>query len=282
MKTIDKSGTSVEEIIKAFRSEYQIRDWELKYDILKKPSKGFFGLFASSSALVRFQLPAIEDRARMFTENLLKKMGIGFESISPKMEGKTLYLEIMGCKDPGFLIGKNGAMLETVQFLVNRVFEYDRKLDRIYIDADGYRERQEDMFFRRFQAQIAKIRVHGKPLTLDPMNAAERRIIHRHVEREKGLRTLTIGEGEKKRIVIFSAKQSEREVLSQSSGEEKPTAKKDKAPEARKPRPNGKPRTPRPKPATTASTDEKPALKPNTNRPQPHHRPKKTAENSDQ
>ena len=48
------------------------------------------------------------------------------------------------------------------------------------------------------------------------MNAAERRIIHRFVEKENGLRTLTIGEGERKRIVIFSAKQSEKEVLSKS------------------------------------------------------------------
>lgn len=274
MKTIDKSGTSVEEIISQFRSEYQIKDYELKYDVIKKPSRGFFGLFASHHALVRFQLPDLEDRASLFTENLLKKMGIGFSSITSKMEGKTLYLEIVGCKDPGFLIGKNGTMLETVQFLVNRVFEYDRKLDRIYIDADGYRERQEDMFFRRFQAQIAKIKSSGKPLTLDPMSPAERRIIHRHVEREKGLRTLTIGEGEKKRIVIFSAKQSEREVLSQSSADDKPLAKKERTPEAPKPRPNSKPRISKPKPAP----DDKPALKPNTNRPQPHHHNGSTGE----
>jgi hypothetical protein len=53
------------------------------------------------------------------------------------------------------------------------------------------------------------------------MPAAERRIIHRYVEQEKGLRTLTIGEGEKKRIVVFSAEQNEKEALSQSKTEPK-------------------------------------------------------------
>ena len=47
MTTIDKSGTSIEDIISAFRKEHNIQDWELKYEILKKPSNGIFGLPAS-------------------------------------------------------------------------------------------------------------------------------------------------------------------------------------------------------------------------------------------
>ncbi|PKN72573.1 MAG: RNA-binding protein [Candidatus Cloacimonetes bacterium HGW-Cloacimonetes-3] len=253
MTTIDKSGTCIEDIISAFRKENNIQDWELKYEILKKPSNGIFGLFASKTALVRFQLPDTADRAKLYTNSLLTKMGVGFDSITTKLEGKTLYLEIVGCTDTGFLIGKNGNMLESIQFLVNRVFEYDRKIEKIYLDADGYRERREDFFFRQFQPQISKIKAHGKPLTLEPMSAGERRIIHRHVERDKGLRTLTIGEGEKKRIVIFSAKQSEREALSHSnadrgkhtpeSSDEKTTQPAAKQKTARPPRPPRAPKT---------------------------------------
>ena len=278
MTTIDKSGTNIEEIISAFRKEYSIRDWELKYDILKKPSNGFLGLFASKTALVRFQLPGVDDRATLFTKTLLAKMGLSYDKILTKLEGKTLYLEIVGCKDPGFLIGKNGTMLETIQFMLNRIFEFDRKIEKIYLDADGYRERREAMFIRQFMPLISKIKVHGKPLTLEPMSAGERRIIHRHVERDKGLRTLTIGEGEMKRIVIFSAKQSEREVLSQSKGEA--TDKSTAAAEAEKPgkdkpkRPN-RPNRP-PKPAPEAKPAGKPAppkkqsshtLRPNLHKP---------------
>ncbi|MDP2172948.1 MAG: R3H domain-containing nucleic acid-binding protein [Candidatus Cloacimonadaceae bacterium] len=216
MTTIEKTGQSIETLIAEFRKEHNLKDWELRYDILKKPSSGFLGLFSNKIAVVRFDLPALEDRVRLFLQKLMEKIGIGFDSVTAKREGKIIYLEIFGCKDPGFLIGKNGTMLETIQFLLNRSFESDRSLDNIYLDAEGYRARRESSFLRPFIPMISKIKAHGKPLTLDPMSAGERRIIHRHVERDRGLRTLTIGEGEKKRIVIFSSKHKESEVLSQA------------------------------------------------------------------
>jgi len=274
MTTIDKSGTCVEDIICAFREEYKIRDWELHYEILKKPSKGIFGLFAHKLALVRFQLPTLADRVSLFTQNLLAKMGISFDRITSSTEGKTLYLEIAGCKDTGFLIGKNGLMLETIQYLVNRAFEDERKLEKIYLDADGYRERREAQFIRPFIPQIDKIKIHGKPITLEPMSAAERRIIHRHVERDKALRTLTIGEGEMKRIVVFSAKQNEQEALSQSR-QEKPQDKPVRR-DNREDKPNRPPRNPRPertarpertpRPERTEKPEQQETAKPEANR----------------
>ncbi|MCK9556953.1 MAG: Jag N-terminal domain-containing protein [Candidatus Cloacimonetes bacterium] len=234
MTTIDKSGVSVEEIIRTFRREHNIKDHELKYEILKKPSKGFFGLFANKSALVRFQLPENEDRIRLFTESLLCKMGISFSDITSKKEGKTLFLTVNGIVETGFIIGKNGTMLETIQYLINRVFEGDRTIDRIYLDADGYRQRRESQFLSKFLPRINQIKTSGNSLTLEPMSPGERRIIHRHIEKDKGLKTLTIGEGENKRIVVFSAKMKESEVLQQNgkakneSGEAKPDENKAK------------------------------------------------------
>ena len=128
-------------------------------------------------------------------------MGVSFGKVISKTEGKTLFLTIEGVAEPGFVIGKNGSMLETIQYLINRVFEDDKGIERIYVDADGYRARREAQFLNRFISDIKQVKVHGKSLTLDPMSPGERRIIHRHIERDKGLRTLTVGEGENKRIV---------------------------------------------------------------------------------
>jgi spoIIIJ-associated protein len=266
MNTIDKSGLSVEDIIREFRLEHNIRDHELKYEIIKRPSKGIFGLFANKLALVRFQVPESSDRVRLFTETLLKKMGISYSNITSKMEGKTLYLTIEGIVETGFIIGKNGSMLETIQYLVNRVFEGDRKLERIYLDADGYRERRESQFLHKYLPQINKIKVHGKALTLEPMSPGERRIIHRHIERDKGLRTLTIGDGENKRIVIFSSKQKESEVLQQTKQDGKPEARRNGKPQSQENEPADKPaRKPRPRPRPEQRTDAKPEAKRSTN-----------------
>lgn len=216
MITLDRTGTSIDEMIRKFRKENNIQDWELKYDVISKPSSGFFGLFGKRAAKLRFYIPETEDRVRVFVEQLMGKMGIGYSKVASRTEGKTVYIEIVDCKDPGFLIGKNGSMLETIQFLVNRIFEGDRKLDKVYLDSEGYRERREASFLRQYIPTIRNVEKDGKPLTLEPMSSGDRRVIHRYIERARGLKTLTVGEGEKKRVVIFSAKLSDREALAQS------------------------------------------------------------------
>ncbi|NLN85902.1 MAG: RNA-binding protein [Candidatus Cloacimonetes bacterium] len=229
MASIEKTGSNIEQIIADFRGEHKIRDWELNYKIIKKPSKGFFGLFSNKTAVVRFELPELGERAANFLSQLLMKMGIQYEVVDFRTKGKTAFLEIKGSQDSGLLIGKNGYMLENLQYLINRIFENDRGLDRIYLDVDGYRQRREAQFLGQFKPVIKKVRETGKPQTLEPLNPSERRIIHRHVEQDKTLRTLTIGEGEMKRIVIFSAKQKESEVLSQAKKQHGQQTQKQKA-----------------------------------------------------
>lgn len=212
MTKLERTGSSVESVIAAFRKEYDIKDWELKYEIIHKPRAGFLGLFARKTAVLGFELPGIEDRIRLFFEMMLAKMGIAYDSIKSKKEGKSIYLEVMGCKDPGFLIGKNGAMLKTLQYYLNRVFEGDRRQDAIYVDTEGYQEKQDAAFLRPFINQIAKVSQSGKSLTMEPMDSAGRRIIHRYVSSQPGLRTLTVGEGDKKRIVVMPNNQAEKQM----------------------------------------------------------------------
>lgn len=231
MTHIEKTGTSLEQVIRSFKQEYKIMDWELKYEVIKKPRAGFLGLFASKKAVVRFELPSIEERVAVFYENLLRKIGIMYDSLDVKKEGKTIHVEVKGCKESGFLIGKNGSMLETLQFFSNRVFEDEKSLDRIYLDANGYRDRKEATFLKKYLPQIKSAKDKGKPVTLEPMNASDRRMIHRFVEKDRELKTLTLGEGEMKRIVVFSAKQSEKEVLSQTP--QKPVRKSHPKPKPR-------------------------------------------------
>jgi len=296
MTTIDKTGTSVEELIRQFRAENNIRDWELNYEIIKKPSAGFLGLFGSKLAIVRFRLPDLQDRVALFADKLLRQMGIGFERVDSRLDGKSIYLEVADCKDPSFFIGKNGSMVETIQFFINRVFENDRRIDRIFLDASGYRQRRESTFIRQFIPMFNKVKSTGKAVTLDPMTAADRRVVHRHVEGDPGLRTLTVGEGEKKRIVVFSARQKESDVLSQVQGQPRPQLRpntngassepraaeeKPAAPREQRPR-----RQPRPRPhqdkdsaPIAASESETPApRRPNRRRPQRDRAPRKTSE----
>ncbi len=215
MKVIEKSGSSVAELVSQFRKENGLKEWEVDYDVLVEASSGFLGMFGKKPAKVQFKIAEPTQRVQRFVELLLEHLNLNFSNVETKIEGKTVYAIIHECNDPGFLIGKNGSMLETLQYLLNRIFESCRDIDKVYLDSEGYRTRREEQYLRLYVPKIVKVKSSGKSLTLDPMNAGERRIIHKYIERDRNLRTLTIGEGEKKRIVVFSSKQSEKDVLSQ-------------------------------------------------------------------
>ncbi len=209
MKNIDIKGNNLNEIISTFRKEHKIKDWELQYEILSKPSKGLFGLFGNKQAIIRFNVYTSEERVKLFLEQLLEHMEIKFDNIKIQTEQKTIYATINNSSDAGFLIGKNGNMLEQLQYLVNRVFENLPNLERVYLDTEDYRYRQEQTFIRSYIPIINKVKATGKSVTLEPMQSSDRRIIHKYVEGERTLKTLTIGDGDNKRIVIMPAGQKD-------------------------------------------------------------------------
>ncbi|HOV16447.1 MAG TPA: RNA-binding cell elongation regulator Jag/EloR [Candidatus Cloacimonadota bacterium] len=212
MQQIEIKGNDLNSIIQSFRKEHNLKDWELEYEVVSEGSKGLFGLFGKKPATVKFKLLDTEERVKLFLEQLLKRMQISFEKIDIQTEQKTLYVTIKNSSDAGFLIGKNGNMLEHLQYLVNRVFENVKGLDRIYLDTEDYRLRQEQTLLRNYIDQINSVKTTGKSMTLDPMPANERRIIHKFVEGEKDLKTTTIGEGDNKCVVIMPASHKEPET----------------------------------------------------------------------
>ncbi len=245
MATIERSGASVEAVIRDYCKEFKVREWELRYDIVTRPSSGFLGFIGKRQAKLRFHQEELHERIRLFVEKLLSEMGVGFSKIKARKEGKSVYVDVVGCSDPGFLIGKNGNMLETIQFLANRSFEADRSLDRVFVDLDGYRERREQQFLRQYMPQIRTVEKNGKAVTLPLMNPADRRVIHRYIESNKGLKTLTVGEGEKKRVVVFHAKLSEKDALKHANNNQAVPTDEAPAPEAPEKAP-ARPRNQRP------------------------------------
>jgi len=212
MKTMDICGKSVSEILSQFAREKKINLDEIQYEVIDNGSPGFLGL-GRRPARVRILFSSVKERVSNFVEQLLHKLDLGFSEVRCKTEGKAVYVDIIEPSDPGFLIGKNGSILETLQFLVNRIFESSRDIERIYLDTENYRHRREKAFLNPYLPQFKQVKTTGKALTMEPMPAPQRRIIHRYIESDPFLRTLTVGEGDNKRIVVFSANQNEKEAL---------------------------------------------------------------------
>jgi spoIIIJ-associated protein len=205
MNEIKRKGNSVQEILKEFALEHKISQSQIKYEVIQESKPGFLGFFGKK-AIIKIQLSDVPELLKDFMVKLLTKMNSEFDSIIVKREGDAYQVSVIGAKEPGFVIGKEGRMLENLQYLLNRVFEKEAGLDKIYLDVDGYKERQEEKLLRRIKPIIDRARESKQSVTLDPMNPAERRIVHKHVENDHQLRTLTVGEGKMKRIVIFPSK----------------------------------------------------------------------------
>lgn len=77
------------------------------------------------------------------------------------------------------LIGRNGALLEDIQLLLNRALQARNKnAPRVQVDIEHFRSMKEDSLVQRVRHVAEIVRQSGRPYQLEPMNAYERRIVH--------------------------------------------------------------------------------------------------------
>ena len=115
----------------------------------------------------------------------------------------TVALELSG-SDTGLLIGRRGQTLMSLQFLVNSIVRSKSGENiRIAIDAEGYRDRRENTLKEMAIRVADRVKETGRSITLEPMNAADRRIIHVSLTEYEGVRTESVGEADNRKVEIF-------------------------------------------------------------------------------
>lgn len=122
-------------------------------------------------------------------------------------------LEIKSNEDKGLLIGKKGETLKAMEFIVGKIagrFSENGREKRISIDVDGYKRRREESVAKMVKEVAKKVRMSGRPITLDPMSASERKMVYIALKREDGIRIETKAEGEEKRIIINPIRRGSR------------------------------------------------------------------------
>jgi spoIIIJ-associated protein len=108
--------------------------------------------------------------------------------------------------DEGLIIGRKGETLLALQFMVNRfVGRESEGPEKVAVDCEGYRARRQEALRVLALKLGEKVRQEGKPFTLSPMNAHDRRIFHVTLDGAAGLRTQSEGEGLMRRVMIIPA-----------------------------------------------------------------------------
>lgn len=111
-------------------------------------------------------------------------------------------LDVAG-DDLGLLIGRRGVTLGALQYLINVMINRQAGARIVVtVDVERYRRRREDAL-RNLAFRLAdRVKQSGRPLTMEPMPAAERRIVHLALAGDPDVTTSSVGDGETRKVVI--------------------------------------------------------------------------------
>lgn len=222
VKSIEISAKSEEEAVDLALAELGLSRSEVEVVVVKKGRGGLFGL-GSEEVRVRVTplgLFSNEDvdvggMAKEVLENLLSLVEISASvNLGAKGSGDeaVISLDIEG-EDLGILIGRRGETLSSLQYLVNLIVSRRLKSRAgVVVDVEGYRQRRYESLRLLARRLADQVRSTGSSLTLEPMTAGERRIIHLELRDDPYVTTQSIGEGEARKVAILS-KSNSRENL---------------------------------------------------------------------
>ena len=138
-----------------------------------------------------------------FLIDVLKAMGMeGVEILSKVDEDGALSIEMKG-DNMGILIGKRGQTLDSLQYLTNRVANKSQDgYVRVKLDTEDYRRRRKQTLENLAKNIAYKVKRTRKPVSLEPMNPYERRIIHSALQSDPAVSTHSEGEEPYRRVVV--------------------------------------------------------------------------------
>ena len=161
---------------------------------------------------------SMEEKIEVFIKGLLEHMDSDAVPHAVKTAEDNYTVDLVG-ENLGMLIGRRGDTLDAIQHLTNYVVNRDAgKHARISVDAEHYREKREESL-QRLAAKVAgKVVKYRRNITLEPMNAYERHVIHAALQDTPGVTTYSTGTEPNRRIVVAYSR--DKVVPQQDSGED--------------------------------------------------------------
>ena len=176
---------------------------EVDFEVIQRAEKKKFGLFGGQPAKVRVTLketPA--EKAEQFLRDVLNNMKLESVMIEKKEIEGGIEFNLSG-EDVGFVIGRRGETLDSLQYLTSLVANHsDNSYFKVTIDTGNYREKREQSLIRYANKVAREVAKTKKTKKLDYMNPYERRIVHSALQNDKYVITYSEGTDPYRRLVI--------------------------------------------------------------------------------
>lgn len=143
--------------------------------------------------------------AKKYLEDILSFFGLNTDIYATTEDNEVIELHVPSTHLNGFLIGQRGDTMRALQYLVSTALKNNgQAVSRVNVDVADYKKARADRLSTQALDWLKKVKESGEPMHLQPMNAADRRTIHK-LAGEEGLTTESEGEGRERHIVLKPA-----------------------------------------------------------------------------
>lgn len=203
MEFINVSAKTVDDAITEACQKFSVTSDKLEYEVVEEGSSGFLGIGSKDAVIKARVKSSVQDKVKDFLRDVFEAMNLTVV-VDVKYDEleKTMDIDLSG-DEMGVLIGKRGQTLDSLQYLVSLVVNKDvEDYIRVKVDTENYRKRRKDTLENLAKNIAFKVKRTKRPVSLEPMNPYERRIIHSALQNDKYVTTHSEGEEPFRRVVV--------------------------------------------------------------------------------
>lgn len=207
MDFIEVSAKTVDDAITEACQKFTVTSDKLEYEVIDEGKAGLLGIGAKPAIIKVRVKSSIEDKAKDFLKDVFAAMNLTVVCDVKYDEAEsTMDIELSG-DEMGILIGKRGQTLDSLQYLVSLVVNKDvENYVRVKVDTENYRKRRKDTLENLAKNISYKVKRTKRPVSLEPMNPYERRIIHSALQNDRYVTTYSEGEEPFRYVVVVLKK----------------------------------------------------------------------------
>lgn len=197
------TAKTVSDAVTAACRHFVVTSDRLEYEVLEEGSSGFLGFNAKPAVIQARVKETVEDRARIFLNDVFTAMNMTVVvDVAYNEESREMDIDLSG-DEMGVLIGKRGQTLDSLQYLVSLVVNKESEdYIRVKVDTENYRKRRKETLENLAKNIAYKVKRTKRPVSLEPMNPYERRIIHSALQSDRYVTTHSEGDEPFRHVVV--------------------------------------------------------------------------------
>ena len=203
MEFVEFSAKTVDDAITDACQKFTVSSDKLEYEVVEEGSSGFLGI-GSKPAIIKARVKSsVTDIAKDFLKDVFEAMDmVVVVNVKYNESDRVMDIDLSG-DDMGVLIGKRGQTLDSLQYLVSLVVNKDvEDYIRVKVDTENYRQRRKETLENLAKNISYKVKRTRRPVSLEPMNPYERRIIHSALQNDKYVTTHSEGDEPFRHVVV--------------------------------------------------------------------------------